>query len=399
MHDKIQSPQSSSPYDIHICMVSDQPLPNLIPALLPESRPRQVILLISEDMKKRGEILAENFSNLGCRVSQVAVDAYRIDQIRETLLEVLTAHAASNLVLNATGGNKIMAMAAYDVCRILERPAFYVDTKNAQMINLLPEGGAEPLADVIKVKTYLAAYGYAIKEKGNIQIPLERQNLGEHLAAEAARYADALCVLNGCADAAKNKNPPWAKLLDRHQHFAELRDLLARFEAAGLIHLSHDKLYFMDEDARRFACGGWLEDYVVKCVNRLKGDRVLHDHERNVVVETRKGVRNEIDVAFTARNRLHLIECKSGRLSDKEGKENRADGVAYKLDNLRDLMGGTFGKAMLVSFQALNDADRRRCEENRIDVVEAGQLINLPKILGGWIEGVRGPRRKILAGS
>lgn len=386
-------------HDIHICMVSGQPLPNLIPALNAENRPRQIILLVSPDMKERGELLGDNFEKLGCKVARVAIDPYRIDKIRATLLEVAVQYAGADLVLNATAGTKVMAMGAYDVFRELGKPAFYVDTDNNQLISLLPEGGVRPLGDVVKVKTYLAAYGYDIKDKGACQIPTERQQLCEHLVAHAARYADALPILNGCAEAAKKKNPLWAKLEERHQTFTMLQELLEHFSQAQLIHRSNDKLYFVDESARRFSGGGWLEDYVVKCVNRLKGDRVLHDHERNVVVETRKGVRNEIDVAFTARNRLHLIECKSGRLSDKEGKENRADGVAYKLDNLRDLMGGTFGKALLVSFQALNDADRRRCEENRIEVVEAGQLINLPKILGGWIEGVRGPRRKILAGS
>ncbi|WP_305046706.1 Card1-like endonuclease domain-containing protein [Geoalkalibacter sp.] len=384
-----------SQHDIHICMVSGQPLPNLIPALSGETRPRMVILLVSPDMKERGELLGENFEKLGCKVARVEIDPYRIDKIRATLLEVAVQYEATDLVLNATAGTKVMAMGAYDVFRELGKPAFYVDTDNNQLISLLPEGGVHPLGDVVKVKTYLSAYGYDIKDKGDCQIRVERQQLCEHLVGHAARYANALRVLNACAAAAEKKDPPWAKLEDRHQGFSELRELLDLFAEAQLIHQSHGKLYFSDESARRFAGGGWLEDYVVKCVNRLKGKNIVHDHLNNVVVETRAGVRNEIDLAFTARNRLHLIECKSGRLSEKEGKENRADGVAYKLDNLRDLMGGTYGKAMLVSFQKLEPIDRSRCAENRIEVVESAELPRLEEIIEKWIEGRRGPRRKM----
>ena len=380
-------------HDTHLCMVSGQPLPNLIPALIDEQRPRRIILLVSPDMRERAELLETNFAQLGCSVSRVAVDPYRIDQIRSTVLETLAQHEDADIVLNATAGTKVMAMGAYDVFRELGKPAFYVDTDHNQLISILPEGGVRPLGDVVKAKTYLAAYGYEIKDAGTVQIPPERQQLCTHLVDNAVRYAGVLPILNGCAEAAKKKNPLWAKLEERHQTFTKLQELLDCFSQAQLIHRSNDKLYFVDESARRFAGGGWLEDYVVKTLNRLKGDKIVHDHLGNVVVETRAGVRNEIDVAFTARNRLHLIECKSGRLSEKEGKEHRADGVAYKLDNLRDLMGGTYGKAMLVTFQTLTEPDRKRCVENRIDVVEGSELGNLDTALRQWIAGQRRPRR------
>lgn len=384
-------------HDTHLCMVSGQPLPNLIPALADEQRPRRVILLVSPGMQERAELLETNFVQLGCAVSRVAVDPYRIDQIRAAVLEALAQHEDADIVLNTTAGTKVMAMGAYDVFRELGKPAFYVDTDHNQLISILPEGGVRPLGDVVKVKTYLAAYGYEIKDAGTVQIPPERQQLCNHLVTNAARYADVLPILNGCAEAAKKKNPLWAKLEERHQTFARLQELLDCFSQAQLIHRSNDKLYFTDESARRFAGGCWLEDYVVMTVNRLKGCKVVYDHQSNLVVETRGKLRNEIDVAFTARNRLHLIECKSGKLSEKEGRENRADGVAYKLDNLRDLMGGTYGKAMLASFQKLEPIDRNRCEENRIEVVEGGDLCRLEEIVTHWVEGRRRPRRRLVA--
>lgn len=382
-------------HETHICMVSGQPLPNLLPVLACEKRPGRIVLLVSPDMAQRAKLLCDNLEKLGCKVSQATVEPYRIDQIRATVLDLVSRLDGEDVVLNTTAGTKVMAMGAYDVFRDLGKPAFYVDTYNNQLIGLLPEDIIQPLNDVIKVKTYLAAYGYEICEQGDCQVATERRELCEHLAGHAQHYARALPILNGCAGAAEKREPPWVKLEARHENFKEFRELLDAFAQAQMIHLSHDKLYFYSEAARCFAGGGWLEEYVVSCVNRLKGKKMVHDHLNNVVVQTGAGVRNEVDMAFTARNRLHLIECKSGKLSEKEGRENRADGVAYKLDNLRDLMGGTYGKAMLISFQKLESADRNRCAENCIAVVEGADLPRLESILEQWIGGRREPRRKI----
>ena len=38
-------------YDVHVCMVSQQPLPNLIPIKDEATRPTEVVLLVSEDMR------------------------------------------------------------------------------------------------------------------------------------------------------------------------------------------------------------------------------------------------------------------------------------------------------------------------------------------------------------
>lgn len=387
-----------TPYDLHICLVGQQPLPNLIPALPSEGRPRDIVLLVSDGKRDQASLLRRNFEQLGCRVEEVEIHPYRIENIRAKVFEVLSRHDGKQTALNVTGATKIMSFGAAEVFRALDRPVFYVDTENAQFITLYPQTGTEPLPDLVKVKTYLSAHGYEIKQSGSCQIPPDRQKLCDHLVANAPRYTAALTVLNACAAAAEKKNPPWAKLEDRHQSFAELQDLLTLFSDAGLVHLSRNQLYFSSEDARRFAGGGWLEDHVIRLLNRLKGEKIVHDHMANVVVETQAGVRNEIDVAFTARNRLHLIECKSGRLSEKEGKENRADAVAYKLDNIRDLTGGTYGKAMLVSFQKLIDADRKRCAENHIEVVECNELIHLETLLKQWVQGARRPRRTIVKG-
>ncbi|MBN1141878.1 MAG: DUF1887 family protein [Deltaproteobacteria bacterium] len=374
-----------SKFDLHICLASAQPLPNLIPALLEETKPKKVILLVSSDMEARAAILEANFRKLGCPVEQIPISPYRIEDIRATVLDLLASRERESLALNATGGTKIMALGAAEVFRELGRPVFYVDTDNRQFITLFPSSSSTPLADLVRVKTCLSAFGYSIVEKGSLLASPDRQELCEWLIDGATRYAKAVFILNGCVSEAEKKKSLLADLKDQQLDFSELLELLERFQESGVLTREGCHITFVDENARRFAGGGWLEEYVGRIASRLKGKQLIHDFGCNLVVETRERVRNEIDLAFTARNRLHLIECKSGRLGEKEGKESRADGVAYKLDNLRDLMGGTYGKAMLVSFQKLTGDDRKRCAVNKISVVEGNALAGLEKILRDWI--------------
>ncbi|NLV24734.1 MAG: DUF1887 family protein [Deltaproteobacteria bacterium] len=372
-------------FDTHLCLVSSQPLPNLIPALREETRPRKAILLVSADMKSRAALLAENFTKIGCQVEEVAISPYRIEEIRATVLDILAKKEEEILALNATGGTKIMALGTAEVFREFGRPVFYVDTDNGQFITLFPSPTTSPLPEVVRIKSYLAAYGYTILTKGSSHVAPDRQRVCEFLIGKADRFASAVGILNGCAATAEKREVSWAEIEERHTSFDSLLELLNLLQKENIVELAGRRITFADPEARRFVAGGWLEEYVTRVVCRLKGAKVIHDHLCNLEVETRQGVRNEIDVAFTARNRLHLIECKSGRLSEKEGKESRADGVAYKLDNLRDLMGGTYGKAMLVSYRKLTLEDRRRCALNNIHIVENTDLPGLEKKLRDWI--------------
>jgi hypothetical protein len=89
-------------------------------------------------------------------------------------------------------------------------------------------------------------------------------------------------------------------------------------------------------------------------------------------------VKNEIDIGLIKANRLHLIECKTKRF------EQGAD-VLYKLDSLRDLMGGLQSRTMLVSFNNLDKISRARAKELDIQLCCHTELRNLQHHLQLWL--------------
>ncbi len=371
------------PCDLHLCLVSAQALPNLLPALDPATRPREVVLLVSDGMREQARLLRANLETLGCMVGETAMHPYRIDEIRATVLDLLARYDGRHVALNATGGTKVMVLGAYEVFRELGQTVFYIDTDNHQRITLLPTPATEPLPDLATVKLSLSAYGYDIAQSGDCRVLPERQQLGDYLVRHVERLSGALGVLNACAASAKKDLR--GRLDATHLTNPAVQELLAQCSTARLLAVDGDRLVFADESARFFANGGWLEEYVLKVVNRLKGQKLIRDHRCNVIITKGDQVKNEIDLAFTAGNRLHLIECKTAQMVDRETREGRADAVAYKLETLRDLIGGTFARAMLVSYRRLTDEDRARCREYRIEVVEAARIGGLYGHLQRWI--------------
>lgn len=103
---------------IHVCLVSDQTLANLIPALM--ERPEKVCLVATEAMQHKGlpRRLSAILESRGIRTETIdgAPDA-GIGAILEfagrTAAHITQTEPPGRLVLDATGGTKLMALGRY----------------------------------------------------------------------------------------------------------------------------------------------------------------------------------------------------------------------------------------------------------------------------------------------
>lgn len=372
-------------YHTHVCMVSDQPLANLLPVLLPDFHPKRIILLVTPAMYRKANILQSLLRDKGCQVERVEVSAYCFEDMRETVLQ-LASSLDAGAIFNLTGGTKIMALGVYDIIRDFDLAAFYLDTSSQQLLILRPAHKTFALPEVMSVKTALAAQGFSVVESGTSQIPPQNRVLTQQLVGRAEEFQHPLAQLNHCAQKARKnfRTPVDMQQGLTHGAGAELIEL---FQIAGLLICHQNQLIFPSETARFYVNGGWLEEHCFTIAQQLKKEGRIHDLGVNVIVESEDGVKNEIDLAFTARNQLHIVECKTANLStprDDNRQESRAAEVSYRLESLRVIMGGRFGKAMLVSYLKLRQADRDRCSSYNINVVEARQLDRFREVLLQW---------------
>jgi hypothetical protein len=371
-------------YDVHFCLVSKQPLPNLIPALDQNLRPQKVVLFTTNDMARESKALSQILTQMKCKVSKKDISPYDVKNINSVFLDAIAEHEEESIALNVTGGTKIMSLRAFDCFRDLYEKkeqglVFYVDTANNQYIGLFPDSKSSPLPDVLKVEDYLKAYGYQIIDSSPIQVPKEEQKLAKFLVDNSQRLDRAIGNLNFLASNAKG-GQLFASIPENILGHEPSLEILQAFQKAQLLSFDNGKLIFRDEDARFFANGGWLEQYTLSQCNKLKGEGKIFDHKANAQVITKGVTKNEFDLVFTVKNKLRIIECKTSNLHRDSDKQD----ISYKITALKDQVGGVFGKAMLVSYHQPKPEIIERCKGSNIKVVCKTDLPHLKDRIWDW---------------
>jgi hypothetical protein len=372
-------------FDVHVCLVSEQPTPNLQP-LLDETlgpKAKKAILLVSPQMRKQAKDLAAAVKDYGITTETIEIeDVFNIREIQNKLLDCPDVAENSNTALNLTGGTKIMTIAAQSVFAEASKPIFYVKESDNEVL-VIPDGsdvlrGVQtiPLKNTLRMKDYLRASGY-ITEPGRYMTK-ELPEFTKELINNPKKYEDALRQVNELVSGKNNK-----KILDfklDRQHYGTTLHLLRLCEKYKLLEFDDRSLAFADESARLYVCGGWLEEYVFDVLRRLNKQNI---QDKAINLTIRGAVENELDVAFLAKNRLHLIECKTARLRTEKGGE-----TLYKLKRLMEQTGRKT-KGMLVSYRDLDRSNKtphkKRAKEYGIKVVQKDDLRNLKNLLEQWI--------------
>ncbi|HBZ57760.1 MAG TPA: hypothetical protein DEO49_01225 [Sutterella sp.] len=387
-------------YGVHLCLISGQAAANFLPLVC--YRPKKAIFLVSDEMTSQAKELKDALSGAvpSMKISEVAIgDGWDGERVYGAVYEALVELEEEAPIVNVTGGTKIMAFAAITAAGDAGMPAFYLRTgdRNHQgsssTITIFPSGDMRKgkkhaLAQYkLKIADYLAAYGYRIgKTKPDKALPKSRRELTEYLVGANGFVKQAVPRLNERADFALD-NAKRNKLQKLIAPLAPARDvckslpienaldeLCAVCRDSGLLKIENDSLVFASEDARKYVAGGWLEEYVYDTLKRMGLDPVM-----DLKVE-RKGER-EIDVAFMHKEKLYVIECKSGALNRKTKESHN---IVYRLETLRKL-GGIESKLVLVSYQKVNVEIRSNSEDENIHIIEDGSLNNLEEHLAKLI--------------
>ena len=380
-------------YTTHLCLVSAQTTPNLLPVLDEAWRPKKVVLACSASMQHAAVALR---SVIQAKAAGIVVEtlelpnAYDYIALSETFLSYLAEHADENIALNVTGGTKLMAVAAQEVFRSTGKPVFYVNVETDSVLVIGEQATSQPLRAKLKVHEMLRAHGYSVSIQENPQITRELRDLTARLIDHVASAGRALGTINAVARIARDDPGLQVDLTPAQYNSRSLAELIGLFIDAGLLRQNGQSLTFKNEEARFFVNGGWLESHVYEALQSLRAQHVaLTDFAMGVRVsfggaDHSPGIKardkNEIDVAFFYRNTLHLIECKTANLAlDGKGDDSRATEALYKMESLLKL-GGLRTRGMVVDYRgqlANSEADRQRAKEAGIAIVSGAQLKDL----------------------
>lgn len=294
--------------------------------------------------------------------------------------------------LNASCGLRHRLLSVYEVFRTYHWPIFVVEPFSDKLCWLYPDGKDEAqVQDHIKIKDYLTIFG-ARSEFNEQEIPeqldAKLHDLGVRWASNALELGPGLATLNYLATTCRKEQKLDVGLTEKQQSYRELDMLIQDLVETELATYDKGILTFESEDARRFSNGEWLENLVHSTVKQIQQEiPTIQDRSLNVQVYRQLGereVRNELDVATVVNNKLHIIECKT------KGMRDDGDDTLYKLESLRDLLGGLQARAMLVSFRPLRHNDITRAEDLGLALIGPDELKNLKHYLTTWFKEAGG---------
>lgn len=390
---------------IHIALVSAQILPNLIPILM--ERPDRVLLMVTPEMAARrldrrlekllkeqgiGVELYLDVPDAGLREIKAYADALADRLIEEQ------AHA--EIVLNATGGTKLMSFGFVEAFRGIAAHILYTDTAHRR-IEYLPNAQASvpeptPMGNVLDVPLYLAAQGFRFRRAASDEVSWREvvsqrkatcKFLGKHIADPNLQTF--IGAMNRLVDRALENIPGTYedRLVAPDQAFETVpfgiwAKALGELVKAGLITWqdSSPDVTFTSIEAARFVRGGWLEEYTWHTVKDAGAFDTRLSVE-GVWADTRKTI-NEFDVLACHINQLLFIECKTPRIGPNNENE-----IIYKLDSLSQDARGLFGDTWLLSARQPSDVLIERARQVRVRLIGPDELANLRELVLEWLSG------------
>lgn len=396
---------------VMIVIASAQTLPNILPILAKSTSPKKLFVVVSNSpvAKQAARVIAhvaELFSlPVGLMEHAPSAPLASVQDFAEAQITLIRKDFPSaRIVLNATGGTKMMsngfARALGAVAEVI-----YCDTDNDCIEYFSPQGRpSEPLLpDLTDLQTYLLSKGVEITEclsttPGWMEGVRKRASLTRYLASlltgsHPENGENAIGCLNLLAyfalpQKAKRGKPGkgWVPI----QKYNFLPDRGRKIESAGLWRLLPDKqIEFTDEAAAQYLGGGWLEEYAALSMEKLGvspshwGVGVkIRPRDADSHPDTNHKELNELDLAVVWRNRLLVVECKTG-MQIQEGESQH---ILNKLESIRSYAGGSFAQFWVLSVRFAPLSAVNRAKEYRIELYEREALALLPQLIARWMK-------------
>lgn len=324
---------------IHVCLVSDQTIPNIL--TIHKFRPDGLLFITTEMMEKKQKVSAimETLRQLGLLYEKediqklVVAENSLLDCHRE-LERWMDGREDADFIVNLTCGTKIMSIAVYEYFKDYGSRMVYIPIPKNEYIVPFPKKAAalpDPLPLRLSVPQYLTAYGLRITNLPKLQ---------GYKADAASRERLSSYIL----DNYETLKPLLGFLGDRLRKYRDEREYLLEtgFEEAtgtereffallGIDYDNHNIRRHFSRSEIGFLTGGWLEEY---CYNQVAKVAGIADIVIGLKLMNKQGGDNEFDVMFTSENSLYFIECKSLDQND----DKKADAL-YKIGALQKEFG------------------------------------------------------------
>ena len=370
---------------ILFCMASKESAANLNPLQAVEIRPDLVVVVITKTMEIAGQHLITEIKATGLKV-----EAFRIEhessliQLNQQFEQFLEQYFEENIIVNLTGGTKLMALAAYQVFAGYGFRCFYQDYKTDEIIWLDDESRISDHKNKIRLERYLKAYQFDVVSKETLA-DISKQHkhyvqlLSTFLAKNFEKNVRFVSKLNAHASERSLPKEELKKVIFDQDEAAFLNHL--SYET-GIFSLSGDTIRFETEQDRILVAGKWIEVLAADALRQVEQTRDISIGV-NIVKSTQRvsaKTFQELDVMAMYLQKLLLVECKT--VNWRSATE--ASGAIYKLTALGQI-GGLNTKACFISLYDLPAAAKTRAAENNVHIICGKNILQMVVQLNQWV--------------
>lgn len=367
---------------VMIAIASEQRIQNIIPIFQRGSEFEKLWLVQSSDAERQGSRLfravEDTISTLNnvlqVKLAKPSVNAYSIIETKDVVANLITEESP-NVIVNFTGGTKLMSIGAFLAAKIAGVVAVYVDTANERVLWFYPSGQVEKqqfdLRGRLTVDKHLQANGEKVdtSRTSRQELPPGAFAAAQELLELWPHYKVTLEKLGAAVSSGRSK-------CDSHTVDSQITTILAQHKLIKEIKVNGEAYWEPTQMGRSFVTGKWLEAMVYLL---LRDSGFFDDIKINLCLQS---IENELDIVVACNGQLAIIECKSGDLGGQT--------TLNKLQAIRTRFG-IFARSFFVTSRQEKDVDnsfRNRANESRVRAIITSE--NLLQIAQEIKEKMRG---------
>ena len=324
---------------ILINLIGGQPVPNYLAAK--EIQPDKILNIYSSASDKIMERLNKI---LGIeQLPSLKVNPFDFNQIYNSILD-FAKNNNDEIVVNITGGTKIMSIAAFEVARQNSLKSIYIDSENHLLYEFYKDAiEKKTLEKKITIKEYFNLHGFLnVKESKilyNDDETREIEKFDKMISANPGIVTNVLEITDKIGQNKRKNKKHWFKenvIVTKGKNIFEWKEGRGK-----IIYHKNDTEYefnFTDEKFLDYHNGKWFEKEIFSKIKKSgKYDEVIINYE---IYNDENVLLNELDIVAIRNEKLDIYECKSGGLFQDD---------LNKLKAIKDTLG-RYSKIHLITY-------------------------------------------------
>lgn len=354
-----------------VSLVSEQTIPNIL--FIKEKGNADFYFFITTE-KMEGRKVTDNIINSlqidGNHTKRIEVIEDSVKDIDDKLVQQLEFDDDDDLLINITGGTKVMSLAVYNFfSRSGAGEIFYIPIGKNEIRQIFPlrKNRISAINCSVNLLEYLTAYGVTLKgESFNSKNHLLKP--GEQTTKLFNSFiGDKREQLFRCAEAIRLANLRGKSIPNDGSEKGEFFKKAEIFRESGILWDQNDCI---SKAETKYLTGEWFEEYIYA---RIKNWLGKSNDEIGLGLQLIKGENpNEYDVMFTHKNALYVIECKTDVSDNSEGKISYLfTNTLYKAATLKKEFGlwVNYYLFALNDFSKLTEEQKNRAKQLDIKLV------------------------------